>query len=88
MVIILSTCSNCKSHLFGLEEQSPRGSKFKVYFVQCTSCGVPVGTMDYLHTGSLVDGLEKKVSRLEGELANIQHSLRIINHNVQLIAKK
>lgn len=84
----MSTCVKCGGHLFKIKEQSPSGSNFKVFFIQCSSCGVPVGTMDYYHTASLLENLEKKVNRLIGEIDQIKHSLGVINHNIGLIAKR
>jgi len=43
-----SKCGHCKSATFEVKEVEPRESRFKLIFVQCASCGVPVGVIDYM----------------------------------------
>ena len=43
----ISTCPKCDSHYFEMKEAEPNGSKYKIMFIQCSSCGAVVGTTDY-----------------------------------------
>ncbi|MCV2359645.1 hypothetical protein LNV08_11760 [Paucibacter sp. TC2R-5] len=63
----LSTCPKCPSHAFEMKEAEPNGSKFKLMFVQCASCGAVVGVTDYFNTSSLLDKIADKLGiRLHG----------------------
>lgn len=69
---MLSTCVKCGGHLFQLVEQEPSGSAHKLQFVQCSSCGVPVGAMEYYNSGAKLEKLERKIANLESQLGGIQ----------------
>jgi len=56
-----STCSKCGSRSFELEEVVPAGSKFKIMFIQCSSCGCVVGTTDFYNTSSLLGKIAEKM---------------------------
>ena len=56
-----STCPKCDSHRFEMKEHSPEGSRLKVNFVQCRSCGAVVGVMDYLSVPLLLEKLADKL---------------------------
>lgn len=75
---MLSTCVKCSGRLFELKEQAPSGSAFKLQFVQCSSCGVPVGVMEYFNAGVKLDKLEKRMSQVESQIGYMQDSLRNI----------
>lgn len=84
----MSKCGYCGGFSFKLEEASPVGSNFKIYFVQCSICNVPAGTMDYLHTGSLIKGIEQKFASLSNEINRINNNIGAIDHNIRVIANK
>lgn len=67
-----SKCGSCGSGSFELVEQSGiKNSKFKLHFVQCSSCGVPVGVMEYYNLGDKLEGMEKRIKAIESITANI-----------------
>ncbi len=74
----MSKCGNCGNFSFSLEEVSPNKSNFKFYFIQCSSCGVPVGVVDYNHTGSLIHKLEKKLDYLSNAVETVDQKIQII----------
>jgi predicted nucleic-acid-binding Zn-ribbon protein len=43
----ISTCPKCSNHSFEVQEFTPTRSNYKFLFVQCSSCGVVIGVMDY-----------------------------------------
>jgi len=57
-----STWVKCGSTSFEIKENSPKGSQFKLMFVQCSSCGGVVAVMDYYNIGVLIHSLAKKLN--------------------------
>lgn len=76
-----SKCPKCDNGYFEVTENSPSKSNFKLLFVQCSSCGSVVGTMDYLNIGTLVKELENKVG-FGTSTSNINANLDVINQNI------
>ncbi len=78
-----SKCGLCNSFRFELKEVSPNDSRFKFYFIQCASCGNPVGVTDYYNihdtikvTDSKIQGLERKINDLDYLLRQVVSRLR------------
>ena len=63
-----SKCGHCDSTSFEIKEVEPRGSKYKFYFVQCASCGVPVNSMEYISNNHLLDKLSRAIKRIAATL--------------------
>ena len=59
-----STCPKCDQHSFEIKENTPRGSNFKLLFVQCSSCGAVVGVMDYYNIGAKIKEVENKLDKV------------------------
>ena len=60
----VSKCGSCGNHSFELKEVSPHTSRYKMFFVQCQSCGVPVGVAPYSNTAFAIEQLTEKVEAL------------------------
>lgn len=58
----LSSCPKCGGHRFEMVTKEPSGSKFKVQFIQCASCGCVVGTSEYYNIGALLHKLAEKLN--------------------------
>lgn len=71
----MSTCGKCGSHLFKVQSNEPQGSAFVVYFVQCTSCGIPVGVLEYANSAALLEGIEKKIDSLSSSMQQIDYEV-------------
>jgi hydrogenase maturation factor HypF (carbamoyltransferase family) len=56
-----STCPKCTSTSFEIKTNEPKGSRYKIHFIQCSSCGAVVGTMEYYDTANLLDKIGKKL---------------------------
>lgn len=54
-----STCAKCGNHSFEMKENIPKGSEYKLMFVQCSSCGSVVGVTDYYNTATLLERIAK-----------------------------
>jgi hypothetical protein len=51
----VSACPKCESPVFELKTVEPKGSAYKLSFVQCASCGAVVGVMDYFNIGAKIE---------------------------------
>lgn len=71
----MSTCSKCGSHIFRVQRNEPSESQFVVYFVQCSSCGTPVGVLEYANSAALLEGLETKLDQLTNNVEQISYDL-------------
>ena len=60
-LMAISTCVKCANTQFEIKEAEPRGSSFKLMFVQCTSCGGVVGVTDFLNIGAKLEFIQKKL---------------------------
>ncbi len=70
---------------FELAEVAPVGANFKMYFVQCVSCGTPVGVVPFYDLHTSIKALEKEVKKIE---AQINMALPTLDHNIRVIAQK
>ncbi len=68
----MSKCAKCEWHLFEIKEFEPTGSRYKIYFVQCTRCGVPVGTMEYQNTAAVIGKSEGLLKEMEARLKHVE----------------
>lgn len=57
----ISKCPKCDSHSFEMKEAEPAGSKYKIMFIQCSLCGVVIGTTDYFDTASMLEKIAEKI---------------------------
>lgn len=56
-----STCVKCGGTSFETKEVEPRNSRYKLIFVQCSSCGGVVGVTEFFNIGSMLQTLAKKM---------------------------
>lgn len=70
-----STCPKCTSASFEIKEAEPRGSSYKLIFVQCSSCGAVVGVLPYYDAGVLAKDNQKELSALKQQMSHVEHSL-------------
>ena len=61
--------------MFRVQESEPSGSAFVVYFVQCSSCGIPVGVLEYANSVALLQGIEQKINELAGDIQQMGYDL-------------
>jgi len=58
----IPTCIKCGGVLFEVQTVEPLGSKYKLNFVQCASCGGVVGVIDYFNIGGMLQTLAQKLN--------------------------
>lgn len=78
-----SKCGSCGSTRFETKEVSPSGGGYKQIFVQCSSCGVPAGVVDYFNLGALLKQQESAIQSLDSRLSQIEHKLIQIIQAIQ-----
>ena len=71
----LSCCPKCDNEFFEMVEVEPGNWRFKVMFVQCTSCGAVVGSMDYFNLSTLILELKEKLDSVELKLEDLEYEL-------------
>lgn len=54
---------------------SPKGSKLKVNFIQCSNCGAVVGAMDYYAVGALVESTKNTLDEIARKVNRIYNSI-------------
>lgn len=85
---MLSKCPHCKSTLWELQTEEPRGSAFKINFIRCFSCKAPVGTMEYYNLHSTLEKIEKEVKYLKSSISNTTNMIQVIDENVRRLFNK
>jgi hypothetical protein len=68
-------CSKCEKRAFKLEEINVQGSNYKLFAVQCVTCGTPFGITEYYDSGSLLKEQEKAIAGLEKKIDHLQHGM-------------
>lgn len=71
----LPCCPKCGNHSFEMVEGEPGNWRFKIMFVQCTSCKTVVGTMDYFNLSTLIHELNERIGNIETSLEEIEYEL-------------
>ena len=61
---VASKCPRCDATGFEIAVESPTGSKAKICFVRCATCGAVVGAVDYGGIGAMLDDLAEDVRRI------------------------
>jgi len=56
-----SKCAKCDSTRFEMKENTPSGTRLKMQFIQCASCGAVVGTTDYYNVPLMLKELAEKM---------------------------
>lgn len=79
----ISSCGKCGGHSFKVVLQEPSGSRFKVNFVQCSSCNTPVGVLDYYNTGAQLEEQKTLVRDLSSKVTHLEHELRLVLQTLQ-----
>lgn len=82
---MMSKCGHCGGFTWELHEESPNGAAFKVNFIRCAMCKVPVGVMDYFDIHTKVDRVERLTKGLGDSLTGM---LTVIDGNIRRLFQK
>lgn len=74
----VSTCPRCERTSFEIKEVAPTGSSFKMNFVQCKSCGTPVGVVDFHNTYAIIQKQAARFSAIEEHLLEMEKTVKAI----------
>ena len=77
-----SKFQKCSHTVFEVIENTPTGSKFKIDFVQCKSCGTPIAAIDFYNTGSLLIEQREQINNITKQLPAIQQALEYLVQNL------
>jgi uncharacterized Zn finger protein len=72
-------CPKCSHTGFEVVSNTPEGSKFKIDFVQCKSCGTPVAAIDFYNTGSLLLEQREHINAIAQQLSAVQYLVQNLN---------
>ena len=64
----LSRCGHCEGSLFELRETNVMNANYRFHFVQCSSCGAPIAAVEHYHIGTILDGIENRIKKIEQHL--------------------
>jgi hypothetical protein len=59
-----STCVKCDGTSFEVKEAKLKGSAYRMYFIQCSSCGGALGVQEYFNTGAMLDKQNKAIKAI------------------------
>lgn len=80
----MSKCGFCGAFMWEVKEESPHGSAFKVNFLRCSICKVPVGVIPYYDLHTKLVKMEEKIKKLEQYLPMLLQ----IDENVRRLFQK
>ena len=66
----MSTCPKCGGHMWEIKQVEPARSRFKLYFVQCSMCGTPVGVHEYDNVGAMLGRQNDAIKKI-AEAVNV-----------------
>jgi predicted nucleic-acid-binding Zn-ribbon protein len=67
-----SKCGHCDCTSFETKEASVKGANFKLFFVQCASCGVPVAVLEAGNSTQGFLDMEKEIRLLKEQIARLR----------------
>lgn len=71
----MTCCPKCENQSFEMVEAEPKNWRFKVMFVQCSSCGTVVGVMDFFNLSTLIHELKDKTETIDDKLEEIEYEI-------------
>ena len=82
---MMSKCGSCGTFTWEISEEEPRHARFKMYFIRCAMCKVPIGVADYTHVPSDIAKVEKSLTTLGNSVTQM---LQVIDENVRRLFQK
>lgn len=79
---MFTKCAKCGGGFFELQTIEPSGSNFKINVIQCSSCGAPIGLVDYYDTHSSIEKTNQKIERLHNEVNQLGYDITNIRNMV------
>jgi predicted nucleic-acid-binding Zn-ribbon protein len=57
----ITTCPKCPSTTFEMKEGRVNGSKYRLFFIQCSRCGAAIGVQEFFNSGALLQKIAAKL---------------------------
>jgi predicted nucleic-acid-binding Zn-ribbon protein len=83
-----TSCGKCDGSSFKLHEVTVTGAAYRMYAVQCTSCGTPIGVTEFFDNGSLLKKQEKAIADLQSKVSGMSHTIDQIAHVLNQMARR
>lgn len=64
----VSTCAKCGNHVFEVQLNESMHSGYKIYFVQCATCGTVVSTADFFSISSMIIQQNEAIRRIAAKV--------------------
>jgi len=74
----VSNCPKCDGHMFKVVTQEPTDSRYKLNFVQCSTCNVPIGVLNFLNTAAQLEEQKESITKISSRLSSIENTLNQI----------
>ena len=71
----ISKCQKCEKSLFEMQDIQVQNSNYKLYSVQCSSCGTVLSIMSYFDAGVLAKENQENIASLKSQIDNIEYTL-------------
>ena len=81
----VTKCPKCEKGSFTLREFEPSGGRFKMNFIQCSSCHTPVGVTEYFEIGTAMKEQNATQQKQAQQLDDVQRRVQNIEHLVSQI---
>ncbi|MDK8182101.1 hypothetical protein [Paenibacillus sp. UMB4589-SE434] len=83
----MSKCISCGHHLFELREANVQRATYKYYFIQCSSCGAVINSVEYYNIGNKIEthtnDLARELSTLRAQNEEMKYQLQWITQKLQ-----
>jgi hypothetical protein len=67
-----SKCGHCDGTSFETQEASVKNANFRLFFVQCASCGVPVAVLEAENSTKNFSDLKRQLDFLKAQIAGLR----------------
>jgi uncharacterized protein (UPF0276 family) len=67
-----SKCGHCDGTSFESQEATVKNANFRLFFVQCASCGVPVAVLEAENSTSNFSDLKRELAFLKTQIAGLR----------------
>lgn len=78
-------CGSCGWHQFEVKEASPNGARYRQTYIQCASCGVPIGVVGSLDPGVISNENRDSLRDLDSNVGQLKNSLHQIDYRLARI---
>jgi uncharacterized protein (UPF0276 family) len=70
--VATSKCGHCDGTSFETQTASVKNADFRLFFVQCASCGVPVAVLEAENATQSFAEIRKELADLKAQLARLR----------------